>query len=148
MYSICLRMLRNKPDADDVLQNSFVIAFEKLSALRNKSSVFLWIREIVIHECIKHSKKKLKWTEIADENIPDTVDEDEAFDHIPVSLIEQETKNLADGYRQIFNLYAFENYSHKEIAQLLNISESTSKTQYHRAKAILRKQLKNLVKNG
>lgn len=140
MYNICLRMLRNEADAEDLLQNSFVDIYAKLHTFRFQSSIGAWIKRIVINNCINFLKKrKLQLTELNDTHKNYQLDEPEPKEaQFNVSAIKNAMMQLPDGYRVVFSLYALEGYDHKEIAGILDITEATSKSQYSRAKKKLR----------
>ncbi len=143
MYNICLRMVREQLDAEDLLQNSFVDVFSKLHSFKQESTIGAWIKRIVINNCINFIKKKrLELVELKDnydpvvqiqEEIPDTA--------LNVNGINEAILQLPDGYRMVFTLYLMEGYDHGEIATILNITEATSKSQYSRAK----KKLKHIL---
>ncbi len=140
MYNICIRMVRNKIDAEDILQEAFVKAFSNLRSFRSDSPFGPWLKRIVINSCIDFLKKrKLIFAddkiEIADET------DDEKMDIDP-AIIHEAIKALPDGARVVFNLFILEDYKHKEIADMLSISESTTKSQYQRARALLQDKLK------
>lgn len=145
MYNICKRMMQQSEEAEDVLQESFLDVFSKIHNFRNESSIGAWIKRIVINKCLnKLNRKNILMYEIGEkeESISDEDDGEEAmWDMITVNQVKNAAALLPEGYRVIFNLYAFENYGHKEIAESLKISESTSKTQYKRAKEKLKKML-------
>lgn len=151
MYNICLRMVRNELDAEDLLQNSFTDVFSKLHSFRYQSSIGAWIKRIVINNCINFLKKKrLHFAEL-DERVANR----EVMEASPIreqGLTVQSINNallqLPDGYRVVFSLYLMEGYDHKEIAQILSISEATSKSQYSRAKAKLRQLLQGQTMEG
>lgn len=141
MYNICTRMMGNLADAEDVLQEAFISAFNNLHQLKDYSTFGGWLKRIVINECLKQTKKTVVWSSFEDNNL-DLIDEDDGnWESVSLQTIHTEIKNLPNGCRQIFTLYAIEDYSHKQIASALNISESTSKSQYHRAKTILKQKL-------
>jgi RNA polymerase sigma-70 factor (ECF subfamily) len=142
MYNICLRLLNSKEDAEDVVQESFIIAFKKLNELKDFSTFGGWLRRIVINNCHQHERKvKLTFEEF--DSVEDIVDNElDWIQDVPISEVHFAIKALPDGCRKVFLLYASENYTHKEIAELLDIAESTSKSQYLRAKKLLQKQLK------
>lgn len=145
MFQISLRMLNNRADAEDILQESFTKAFKNLIQFKYESSFGAWLKRIVINNCINHLKKrKLKWVEIesAATNMKAQTT-DYQLNQLPkIEHVKEKIKQLPDGFRVVLSLYLLEGYDHKEISQILNISESTSKTQYHRAK----NKLKQLVK--
>ena len=145
MYNICLRMLKTEADAEDVLQNAFIDVFGKLDSFRFESTIGAWIKRIVINNCINFLKKRrLYFEEISDRltEMPDD-DSNRYSDQLSVAKIKHAVNELPDGYRVVFSLYAFEGYDHGEIAQILDISESTSKSQYSRARKKLRELLLN-----
>ena len=144
MFNICTRLMGNNEDAEDVLQDAFVIAFKSLNQLKDAPQFGGWLKRIVINECIKKGKKQHNWTEWEEEK-HDTPEEAEIswWNTVTMAEIHQQIKGLPDGCRQIFTLYAVENYSHKDIAATMGVSEGTSKSQYHRAKQLLREKLLN-----
>ncbi|MEM8909298.1 MAG: sigma-70 family RNA polymerase sigma factor [Bacteroidota bacterium] len=145
MYDICLRMLKNELDAEDVLQNSFVMIFSKLNTFRYQSSVGAWIKRIVVNNCINYLKKKrLQLEELQERHSNaayEATDDCGAEPSFSVEAINHALFQLPDGYRVVFTLYMLEGYDHKEIASILEVSEATSKSQYSRAK----KKLKEIL---
>lgn len=151
MFNICCRMLNKKDEAEDVLHDVFIIAFKNLHQLKDAMQFGGWLKRITINECIRYSKKQFYWDGWEDERFEHLQDDEVSIWWADISLDTMHTaiKSLPNGCRQIFNLYAVENFSHKEIADNLNISESTSKSQYHRARQLLKEQLtKQFTKNG
>lgn len=146
MYNVCTRMMGDRNSAEDVLQDSFIVAFKNLQQLKDVAQFGGWLKRIVINECIRQGKKKNSWTEW-DDDLHDTPDMDEAswWDTVGMAEIHAQIKALPDGCRQVFTLYAIENYSHKDIAASVGISESTSKSQYHRAKQLLKERLSRKI---
>lgn len=144
MYNICLRMVKSEWDAEDILQNSFVDIFSKLHTFKFQSSIGAWIKRIVINNCINHIKKnKLFFEELAPKH-SHIVQEEHFEDYgMDVKLVKHAITELPDGYRIVFTLYLMEGYDHKEIAQILGITEATSKSQYSRA----RKKIKEIIKS-
>ncbi len=143
MFNICVRMIGNRVDAEDVLQESFIIAFKNLNQLKDAVQFGGWLRRIVVNECIRYSKKQFyfnEWNDSEHEMVIAETGED-WFKQIDMSLVHKHIKSLPDGCRQVFNLYVIENFGHKEIANSLGISESTSKSQYHRARQLLKERL-------
>ncbi len=135
MYNICMRMIGNKEDAEDILQDSFIKAFENLSSFRYESTFGSWLKKIVIHKCINHLKSKKIPVTLLENNESEPNEEfEENIDHLNISKIKNGITQLPDGYKQIINLYLIEGYDHVEISEILGISISTSKSQYHRAK--------------
>ena len=143
MYSTTVRMLGNNEDAEDALQDAFVNAFKHLKRFDGRVTFGAWLKRITINVCLnKLRKKKLKWLEL-DFDIPDH-HEDEEFKIDPEAL-NAAIEKLPSGCKTDFTLKAFEGYKHEEIAQELNISLSTSKSQFVRAKKLLNFSLKKLV---
>lgn len=143
MYNVCYRMLQNHEDAQDVLQNAFVKVFQNLDKFKYESTPGAWIKRIVVNHCMNHFRKEKGFVEEwKDYDMPDEdpVDIEESL--YEVDIIKKAINALPEGYRAVAVLYLFEGYDHQEIAQVLKISESTSKTQFHRAK----KKLKELLK--
>ena len=142
MYNVCLRMSNNDLDAEDLLQQSFVDVFTKLHSFRFESSIGAWIKRIVVNNCINFLKKRKLLTTSLDDRFH-RVAEDAPVEKakINVAAINEAIAQLPPGYRVVFSLYLFEGYDHKEIGQILEISEATSKSQYSRAK----KKLKSLL---
>ena len=152
MFNICVRMINDRDDAEDVLQDAFVSAFRNLSSYRGDASFGSWLKRIVVNKCLNFIKKyKTIMVPIEDERI-DVIDEPEEYDEIGVSLNVERIKaaiaELPDGFRTVLTLYLLEGYDHKEIADVMRITESTSKSQYLRAKKKLRSILENKVNYG
>ena len=142
MYNVCLRMVRTEGDAEDLLQRSFVDVFTHIRQFGFQSSVGAWIKRIVVNNCINHlRKKRLLTEELTDRHHPTPEKPDDCPDADAVyrtAGIRAALLQLPDGYRAVFSLYLLEGYDHREIAEILGISEATSKSQYSRAKAKLR----------
>jgi len=133
----------NKMDAEDVLQGSFIDIFKNLKKYRGEASVGSWIKRIVINNCLNHIRKnKIILGDIPDSASDITVENDEKVQY-DIEAVHRAIQQLPDGYRTILNLYLLEGYSHDEIGEILNISASTSKSQYSRAKAKLRDIIKS-----
>ncbi len=147
MFNICYRMLNNKEEAEDLLQEAFAEAFSKLETFRFESSFGAWIKRIVVNRCINHLKKrKVDLTfvdEIPEKGRPGSPNEDDKIDY-EVKKVYKAMEMLPHGYRVIFSLYLLEGYDHSEIAQILEISESTSKSQFSRAKQKIKDIIKEL----
>jgi len=147
MFNICYRMLNDREEAEDLLQESFCDAFMKLDSFRYESSFGTWLKKIVINKCI-NSIRKRKVELVFPENLGEfDRKEDDKVDYEDIEMdvlkIHQAIEKLPDGYRIIFSLYALEGYDHMEISEIMNISESTSKTQYLRAKQKIKELLKS-----
>ncbi len=147
MYNISVRMVVNKYDAEDIIQESFVKAFNSLDSFREESSFGSWLKRIVINQSITFLRsKKQEFDDIDNLQIVSNEQENENFPQIDPTKIHESIKTLPEKARVVLNLYLLEGYRHKEIAEILNISESTSKSQYLRAKQILREKLKKEIR--
>ena len=147
MFNIALRILNSREEAEDLLQEAFSEAFNRLDSFRYESSFGAWLKRIVINRSINAIKKR-KAELVYSDNIEEHehfIDENTNDSELKMSVrrILDAVSELADGYRVIFSLYALEGYDHSEIAEVLNISESTSKSQYMRAKRKIKELLKN-----
>jgi RNA polymerase sigma factor (sigma-70 family) len=140
MYAVCLRYCKDADDAQDLLQDGFVKIFKNLDKYRGDGSFEGWIRRIFVNTSIEHFRKSIKYNTVGDSS--DVVIEDpnwNALDNLGEKDIIKIIQELSPGYRQVFNMYVIEGYSHKDIGDILGISEGTSKSQLARAKAILKK---------
>ena len=141
MMAVCYRYARSREDAEEILQESFVKVFTRLRQFRSEGSFEGWIRKIVVNTALQQIRKDLHRSKDISfpENLelPDLILSPQAEAKELMDLIQR----LPSGYRAVFNLYAIEGYAHKEIADLLGISEGTSRSQYLRARAWLMKQL-------
>lgn len=149
MFAVCYRYAHNREDAEDMLQEGFIKVFSQIHKFENRGALEGWIRRIMIHTCINILKKNKRFNESVDlihatslhtreESIPSIVQAKEVVECIRL---------LPMGYRTVLNLYAIEGFSHKEIASILDVEESTSRSQYTRAKAMLEDILvkKNII---
>lgn len=136
MFNVCYRMMNNREEAEDMLQEAFTQAFMKLDTFRYESNFGAWLKRIVINTCINTiNKKKLELTyceEIYDREIPEEPDQEEV--QLTVANVAKAMEKLPKGGQMIFSLYLLEGYDHVEIAQIMGITESTSKSQFMRAK--------------
>jgi RNA polymerase sigma-70 factor (ECF subfamily) len=143
MYNICLRMTSNVSDAEDTLQEAFIQVHKNIHKLEREHSVSAWIKRIVVNHCLNTLRKKKVYFEDVDEVEVMTEDGiDEAQFTWTVAAVKSAIHGLPQGYRTVLNLYLFEEYSHREIAEMLGITESTVKTQYMRAKEKVRQIVK------
>lgn len=149
MFNICYRMMNNREEAEDMLQEAFTECFLKLETFRYESSFGAWLKKVVIHKCINELKRK-KTELVFSDNLEifrktdkNTESADADIDY-EINQIMNAVEELPDGYRVIFSLYLLEGYDHGEIAEVLGISESTSKSQYMRAK----RKIKEIIKTN
>lgn len=152
MYALCLRYATDQDEAKDFLQEGFIKIYKNIHSFRNEGSFEGWIRRIFVTTCTGFIQKKKHFSEIKEshENLPENVNGFSGLEKLSLKELQHTIQELSAGYRTVFNLYAVEGYSHKEIADLLNISVGTSKSQYARAKQTLQKNLetKMLIKNN
>lgn len=140
MFNVCMRMTNSREDAEDILQDAFTDAFMNLASFEGKSSFGAWLKRIVVNKCINALKKRTPEIVLTEKYEVKISDDDTNFDdtELKVEKINEAVGKLPDGYRIILTLYLFEGYDHREISKILNISESTSKSQYMRAKRKLK----------
>lgn len=139
MLAVCYRFAHHREDAEDMLQEGFIKVFSQIHTFRSQGALEGWIRRIIVHTCINHLKRNKKFNEnvdlihatglqVREESVPSIVQAKQVIECI---------RMLPIGYRTVLNLYALEGYSHKEIATVLDIEESTSRSQYTRARQML-----------
>ncbi len=147
MYNLCLRMMGNRMDAEDCMQEAFVRAFRQIHSYKAQSTFGAWLKRIIVNQCINQLKqnKRLNWQEISNEHVSNEYDSDEEVPGISSETINLAIQKLPPGSRAVFTLKMLEGYDHNEIAQILNISVSTSKSQFSRAKELLRAALTKTV---
>lgn len=146
MMSVCMRYANDTMEAEDVLQEGFVKVFSKLPDFKMEGSLEGWIRRIMVNtslDAIRKQKRHLGDTKLEDVEYKVT-NLESANDQLMAEDLMKLVQALPDGYKVVFNLFAIEGYSHKEIADLLGVTENTSKSQYSRARAYLRTQLEKL----
>lgn len=139
MLSVCYRFAHNREDAEDMLQEGFIKVFSQVHTFQNKGAFEGWIRRIMVHTCINHLKKNKKFNESVDIIYANGVQirEESVPSIVQAKQIVECIRLLPLGYRTVLNLYAIEGYSHKEISDMLDVEESTSRSQYTRAKQML-----------
>ena len=142
MMTLCLRYARHHMEAEDILQDGFIKIFQNLDQYKFEGSFEGWMKRIMVNIAIEAYRKKsrsLLLVSIDDHQIYNESNID--FNRLAVQDLMRMVQGLADGYRMVFNLYAIEGYSHKEIAEMLGISEGASKSQLSRARALLRQEI-------
>lgn len=145
MYGVCLRYYPNPEVARDILQDGFIRVFDKIRSFRFEGSFEGWIRRIMVNTALEYHRRKKENSEV--EIVEDFVDGYQmGVLEADYQLLLTVIATLPQQYRLVFNLYAIEGYSHTEIGALLNISESTSKSNYSRARAILREKVSLIEK--
>ena len=148
MLAVCYRYTGDMDAAHDVLHDGFIKIFTRFS-FRGESSLRTWITRVMVTQSLDHLRKQKRMNEmvIADESLPDIPDlpDSESTGRIPEEKLMEFIAELPDGCRTVFNLYVFENRSHKEIGETLRIKEHSSTSQLHRAKFLLAKKIKEYV---
>jgi len=148
LFGICLRYCKNREDAEDVFQEGFIKIFSHMETFRQEGSFEGWLKRIMVNTALNHYKANLKHSFM--QNYED-VNEFDYAENDPLYTKKYDSEELMkmvqqmpDGYRVVFNLYAIEGHSHKQIADMLDISENTSKSQLSRARKLLKKQIYNV----
>lgn len=147
MFGVCMRYAKDYHAAEDLLQEGFVKVFKNIDKFRGEGSFEGWVRRIFINTSIEHYRKQVRMYPIQ-ANEPSEFDhyEERTMDHLLEEDVLKLVQELSPGYRTVFNLYVIEGYSHKEIADMLNISEGTSKSQLARARYILQEKVQESAK--
>lgn len=153
MYGICLRYTSDEDAAKDLLQDGFIKVFANIGSFQEKGSFEGWLKRIFINLALENIRKQKNVIQNSDniQEIPDVVDDSTEEDHMyrisEVELLKM-IQELPKGYSTVFNLYAIEDFAHKEIAEMLGITESTSRSQYVRARQILQEKVRNYIKEN
>lgn len=148
MLSVCRYYIKDVHQAEEVMLNGFLKVFKHLKSYRNEGSFEVWMRRIMVRESISYLRQK-KTIEFATED--EYIEQDYTNNiktNIEVAEIQQLIDGLPEGYKMVFVMYAIEGYKHNEIAELLNISEGTSKSQLFKARQMLQKKIKELNNNS
>lgn len=140
LFAVCLKYSRNYDEAQDNLQESFLIIFDKISQFKNKGSFEGWAKRVVINYTLQQYRNQSIF-EIVSENIAEEEDVELDEDHVSLEFLTKIIQELPNRYRLVFNLYVIDDYSHKEIAEMLNINIGTSKSNLARAKGILKEKI-------
>jgi RNA polymerase sigma-70 factor, ECF subfamily len=150
MLGVCMRYARDHDEAEDIMQEAFLKIFQNIASFRNEGSFEGWMKRVMINHALNHYRRQKKQPFLED---IDSISETDILDRdeqpllpAPVSAEQLTTliQLLPPGYRMVFNMYVFEEFSHKEISRELNISENTSKTQLLKARRMLRKRITDL----
>ena len=146
MMAVCLRYINDGETAADMLQDGFVKVFSAVDSYTGSGSFEGWIRRIIVNVCLEHLRKSDVLRGAVDlENTSELVSlGDSPIGNLTEKELLQLIANLPEGFRTVFNLFAIEGYSHREISHLLNISEGTSRSQYTRARQVLQRKINDL----
>ncbi len=147
LTALCARYVRDDAEVKDILQEAFIKIFKQMERFeyRGEGSLKAWMSRIVVNASLKSLRKK-RTVPLPETLTESLTDEEPAFESVPVPVIQGMIRNLPDGYRTVFNLFVFEDKSHKEIASLLGIKENSSASQLHHAKALLARWIKDYIK--
>lgn len=142
LFAVCLKYSRSYEEAQDNLQESILLIFEKISQYKNSGSFEGWAKRVVINYVLQQYRNQ-KVFEIVSEKIPDTDEVEIEDENVSLEFLTKIIQELPDRYRLVFNLYVMDGYSHKEIAEMLGINIGTSKSNLARAKAILKDKIES-----
>ncbi len=142
MYALCYRYVKDSMEAEDVLVTAFTKIFERIDQFKGEGSFEGWIRRVIVNEALTYLRRnRSMYLETDLEAAEREPDYQNINDHLEAEELMQMIQELPSGYRIVFNMYAIDGYSHKEIADQLGISENTSKSQLSRARTYLQKML-------
>ena len=147
LTAVCARYIQDDDDVKDILQEAFIKVFKSMDRFswRGNGSLKAWLTRIVVNDSLKALRRKKPLSLSA--TLAEPVEEEEpAFEAVPMDVIQGMIRKLPDGYRTVFNLFVFEDKSHKEIASLLGIKENSSASQLFHAKALLARWIKDYIK--
>ncbi len=147
-FMICLRYAHNKPEAEDMLQEGLISVFNNLKQFEPEKAEFsVWSNKVIVNAALQYLRKwkKLNFNQPIDDYEEKLSTGSTVIESLGAKELTALVQNLPDGYRTVFNLYVMEGYKHREIADILNISENTSKTQLLKAKKMLRNQLEEVL---
>jgi len=140
MFGVCLRYAKGREEAEDFLQEGMITVFQRISSFNQDGSLEGWVRRVLVNTCLEHLRKqKLQWVNI--DEVEEGAEDAFTMEKINIKDLLEVINALPTGFKAVFNLYAIEGFTHKEIAEMLSISEGTSKSQYARAKAVLIKKI-------
>jgi len=144
MFGVCLRFAHNKMEAEDILQEGFIKIYLNLKSFRNEGSLEGWVRRTIVNTAINYYKKNLRYSNDVDIERTDIINEKDegVLDRLSMNELLNLVCELPTGYRLVFNLNVIEGFTHKEISNMLNISENTSKSQLSRARNTLQRKIK------
>ena len=143
LFSICLRYSPNHTEAEDSLQDSFLTIFEKVDQFKDSGSFEGWIKRITVNTVLQKYRKKRVFDIAREDQSPDEIDVEVEDEGIPLDFLLKIIQELPDRYRLVFTMYVMDDYAHKEIAEMLGISDGTSKSNLARARMILKTKIEN-----
>jgi len=147
LFAVCLKYSRSRVDAEDNLQDGFILIFKKIGQYRFEGSFEGWAKRVMVNNVLQKYRTEGVF-EIVTENLPEEADVEIEADDIPMEYLMAIIQQLPDRYRMVFNLYVIDGYSHKEIAAMLNITDGTSKSNLARARMILKEKIETRQGNS
>ena len=145
LMAICMRYIGDRDSAEDVFHDGFIRIYQSIQKFdyRGEGSLKAWMARVMVNESLAYLRKKSiqQQQEVVADEIPDCEAEEEDMEEIPHSVVMKMIEELPQGYRTVFNLFVLEEKSHKEIAELLGITEHTSSSQYYRARTLMMKKI-------
>jgi RNA polymerase sigma factor (sigma-70 family) len=140
LFAVCLKYSRSRVDAEDNLQDGFILLFEKIGQYRFQGSFEGWAKRLMVNNVLQKYRTHGIF-DLVSENMPEELDVEVDDDEVPMDFLLKIIQELPDRYRMVFNLYVTDGYSHKEISEMLNISDGTSKSNLARARMILKEKI-------
>ncbi len=143
MYNVCLRYMRYNEDAEDTLSIGFAKVFDRIRNFhyQENNSLKAWIRKIMINECLMKLRRQESLSLVSEDEFPETVIADQKLEQMDAQYILNAIRELPAGYRTVLNMFAIEGFSHAEIADILGVSEGTSRSQLNKARKLIRQKL-------
>ncbi|MBZ0327785.1 MAG: sigma-70 family RNA polymerase sigma factor [Altibacter sp.] len=142
LFSICLRYSPNYVEAEDNLQDAFLTIFKKIEQFKDKGSFEGWMKRVTVNTVLQKYRKQRVF-DISNEEQLEAAEEELEDQHVPLDFLLKIIQELPDRYRLVFSMYVLDGYSHKEIAELLGISDGTSKSNLARARGILKTKIED-----
>ena len=145
MLAVSCRITNNLQDAEDIIQEGFLTSFQKIDQLKDEAKYGGWLKQIIVNKSLASLKKRVNFQDLGEVSLPEEIDENQNwYQGVSFEKITNAIQELPNGSRQVFSLFLLENYTHKEIAEILNISVSTSKSQYRYALKLLKEKLNGI----
>ncbi|MDF1866112.1 MAG: sigma-70 family RNA polymerase sigma factor [Saprospiraceae bacterium] len=147
MFRLCLRYAKDRPEAEDLLQDGFIRVFLDLHQYKFNGALGGWIRRVIVNVALQHIRKNKKMSNVVELEtvVNDYQTDEDVFSNMGVKALTKIIQKLPPGYRAVFNMYVIEGYSHKEIAEKMNFTVGSSKSQLSKAKAMLREMLEKIM---
>ena len=147
MNGVCLRYSNNEHEAEDLLQDSFIKAFKNIESYQNKGALGGWLRKLTLNTALEQFRKNKNTNQTIELKEVNNYVDDTAIEKLELEDLLKKIQLLPTGFRTVFNLYAVEGFNHREIGEMLNISDGTSKSQYSRARLLLRTMIEEEQKS-